>query len=183
MEGKPDSSELSRLLWSMVLAAVVVSGGLFLISGSSSASVGSGVGSAQAVYVQLQLPDAGAAVYRMQEGSRMGDLFRAARRKAPVGIDAGASILSGQSVSLEEDGGVSITWMAGERMVTLGSPIPLNDCGMQDLIAIPGIGEATARKLMKGRLDRGRFDSFSEMASLQGIGKQTVAALQQYGRL
>jgi len=183
MGNSRESRELSRLLWSLLLAGVVASGALFIASRSVTSPSRLSTGPEGALYVQMQAPGLGVAVYRMPSGARMRDLFHAARVPLPRGAEGMELLEPGQAVALEANGGVSLSWMPGDQMVALGVSIPLNECGLQDLVAIPGIGEATAVKIMKGRVERGRYESFNELANLSGVGEKTLTALRQYGRL
>ena len=181
MSRQRETRDLSRLLWSLVLAAVVAAGGIYAASWMVLSPAQAGVDAV--VYVQLEAPGAGTAIYRMPAGSRMRDLLRAARMPARRGDDGMAMLETGRSVALEDDGSLSTGWMAGDQMVALGVPIPLNECGLQDLVAIPGVGQATATRILKARLERGRWDSYTDLADASGIGAKTLAALRQYGRL
>jgi competence protein ComEA len=183
MRDNPETRELSRLLWSLLLAGVVASAGVFVASRSSTAPSRLQTGAEGALYVQMQAPGVGVAVYRMPSGARLRDLFHAARIPLPRDMDGMESLVPGRAVAVEAEGGVSLSWMSGDQMVALGVSIPLNECGLQDLVAIPGIGESTAMKILKVRVERGRYDSFNELANLSGVGEKTLTALRQYGRL
>jgi len=183
MDRTRGTGDVSRLLWGLGVAALVASAGVILATQAGNASTRDAPGHEGVLYVQLEAPGLATAIYRMPRDSRMRDLFHAARVPLPRSRDGMETLLPGQSLKVEDDGGLSSAWMAGDQMVALGVAIPINECGLQDLVAIPGVGEATALKVLKARMERGRYDSFSELADLTGIGEKTLTALREYGRL
>lgn len=174
---------VGRLLWSLALAAVLATGGLWAAQRLLPADSGARAGEAHAIYVQLEAPGAETAVYRMASGARVKDLFAAARVPVPRGADGLRELESGRAWRVEASGGYSEAWMSGDRLVALGVPMDLNECGLQDLVAVPGIGQATAMKILQARVARGRFDSLQEVGDLAGLGQKTLEALQQHTRL
>lgn len=183
MERTRGTGDVSRLLWGLGMAAVMASAGVILATQTGTASTRDAPGPGGVLYVQFEAPGMATAIYKMPRDSRMRDLFHAARVPLPRSRDGMEALLPGQALKVEGDGGLSSAWMAGDQMVALGVPIPINECGLQDLVAIPGVGEATALKILKARMEHGRYDSFSEMADLTGIGEKTLMALREYGRL
>ena len=50
------------------------------------------------------------------------------------------------------------------------SKININTAGIQELDAIPGVGEATANKILSYREENGNFKSIEEIKNVNGIG-------------
>ena len=173
---------VTRLLWSLAVAAALASGGMFLASRSGLLMGLADAAADQSVYVELVAPGLDTTVYRMAPGSRVRDLFLAARVPLPRSLDGGRSIDSGRAFHVEK-GGVSETWMSGDRLVALGVPIALNECSVEDLVAVPGIGTATAIKIVQARVSRGGFGSYGEVAEVSGIGQKTLQTLEKHTRL
>ena len=57
-------------------------------------------------------------------------------------------------------------------------PLDLNAASFDDLLALPGIGPATARAILAYRESIGRFYYPEELMDVRGIGEKTFAALQ-----
>ena len=136
-----------------------------------------------ALYVELDRGAEGSAVYRLPPGSTARDLFRAAGIAAPSRWDPSRPLENGRLYRLEGDGGHSESWMSGERLLALGIPIPLNECSREDLVAIPGIGDATAVRILERRASLGRFQSYREVAEVPGVGPKTMELLTRHTRL
>ena len=61
---------------------------------------------------------------------------------------------------------------AGEAAV-----VELNTAGLEELTALPGIGEALTRRILDYRAERGPFGSPEELMEVQGIGEGKYEAL------
>jgi len=111
------------------------------------------------------------------------DLFRAAGLSVPPRLDPARVLENGRRYRLEGAEAYSESWMSGERLVALGIPIPLNECGLEDLVAIPGIGQETAARILERRVSLGRFDSYRTVAEVPGVGPKTLELLTRHTRL
>ncbi len=60
--------------------------------------------------------------------------------------------------------------------------INVNEATAAELEKIPGIGPATAAKIVRDREKRGRFQSLGELARVKGIGDKTVERLASFLR-
>lgn len=67
--------------------------------------------------------------------------------------------------------------MGGGARLLLGLPIDLNEASVEDLVALPGIGTGTARKIWENRQDVGPFLSVGDLARVQGVGPVRRRAL------
>jgi len=58
--------------------------------------------------------------------------------------------------------------------------ININKAGKTELIALPGIGEKTAEKIIKLRSERGGFKKAVELIDVDGIGKVKFSKIKEY---
>lgn len=58
------------------------------------------------------------------------------------------------------------------------SPLDLNAAAEEELTALPGIGEALARRIVEYREANGPFESVEELTEVSGIGPAKLAALE-----
>ncbi len=63
---------------------------------------------------------------------------------------------------------------------TVQFPINLNTATAEELIAVPGIGEVTAGRILKYRAQIGRFESVDELLEVKGIGEKKLASMREY---
>lgn len=61
--------------------------------------------------------------------------------------------------------------------------ISLNTASMADLDRLPGVGPATASKILEYRKAHGGFTSIDEVLAVKGIGPKKLAAMREYLRL
>ena len=63
-----------------------------------------------------------------------------------------------------------------DRFLQLSST-NINTADRDELIALPGIGEVLADRILQYRLEHGSFASWKELCQIQGIGEHTVETL------
>ncbi len=61
--------------------------------------------------------------------------------------------------------------------------IDLNTATLDDLTKLPGVGPATAQKILDYRQEHGRFASVEELLGVKGIGPKKLDALRDYVRV
>ena len=93
----------------------------------------------------------------------LGSLVLAARRVDPA---------LAPELSPPADAGAGVAEAPGPSF-----PIDLNRASAAELEALPGIGPAKARAIVKLRTARGRFGSVEELVDVRGIGPKTLARL------
>lgn len=62
-------------------------------------------------------------------------------------------------------------------------PISLNSADSAELQRIPGIGPATAQKILDYRQEHGRFTSVDELMAVRGIGEKKLSSMRRYLKL
>ncbi|TAL15928.1 hypothetical protein EPN96_11055 [bacterium] len=85
--------------------------------------------------------------------------------------------LSGGEFSVSEEAGPEISSIGGWRGLLLGNPLDLNGAASEDLMALPGVGEKTAAKILLTREKLGGFSEVGDIRKTPSIGKV------RYGRL
>lgn len=84
------------------------------------------------------------------------------------------------STSDSERSGVS----APEKLTRPGQgTVNINTAGLQELQRLPGVGPATAQKIIDYRAENGRFDSVDELEEVSGIGPTKLEKMRPFVRL
>ncbi|MGM0427856.1 MAG: ComEA family DNA-binding protein [Thermodesulfobacteriota bacterium] len=80
---------------------------------------------------------------------------------------------AGCQVVLESENGrisLEVGKMTAYQRVTLGIPLSLNQEAAEGFTAVPGIGPATARAIVRERTRQGGFEKMDDVLSVRGIG-------------
>ena len=67
-----------------------------------------------------------------------------------------------------------------DEEISNGFPILINTATKEDLQKIPNIGPVMAQKIIDFRNQRGTIVKISDLLSVEGIGKKTLAILEEY---
>lgn len=138
------------------------------------------------VYVCGEIQCSG--VYTLPTGSRVCDLFAAAgglTENAAVEYWNQASLLTdGQMLyvpSIEEamERGLENSSAAADTNDTSGK-INLNTATLEQLMQIPGIGEAKAKAILNYRETNGGFSSIEEVMNIEGIKEGVFSKMKEY---
>lgn len=175
-------------------ASVRIDGGASLpIANSATASgVTAAVGSARVEEVVVEIVGAVTrpGVYRLPSGSRVGDLVAAAggygprvdTTRAAGAMNLAAALRDGDQVRVpsRDDSAVSSASPAGAAIASggQGSPLDLNDATQAELETLPGIGPATALKIIAAR-EEAPFAAVEELRSRGVLGEKTYEKVRE----
>lgn len=121
-------------------------------------------------------------VYRLARGARGLDAVRAAggatRRADLAGLNLAAALVDGEQVAVPRRGDAVVGTRAGAATAP-GPPavIHLNGADAAALESLPGIGPATAARILAWRAENGGFEGVDDLLEVPGIGEARVEAL------
>jgi len=128
-------------------------------------------------------------VYRLQSGARVQAAVRlaggATRRADLGGLNLAAKVEDGRQVLVPERVGAGAGATTAAATTAAGppgapaQPINLNTATLQQLDTLPGVGPATAQKILDFRKERGGFGSVEDLGEVPGIGPVRMAALRE----
>jgi competence protein ComEA len=186
----------SRTTWLLALAVTVLVAGSLGVVAYSELRSGGGVsvvappgGSAAAdaspsvamVVVQVAGAVARPGVYSLPAGSRVGDAIKAAGgyspdvdpRAAETALNHAAKLQDAQSIVVPRRGDAA-TGSGGAAASKASGPLNLNTATAAELDALPGIGPATAAKIIASR-EQLRFTSVNDLVSRKLLSAATLA--------
>jgi competence protein ComEA len=121
-------------------------------------------------------------LYRLAGGSRIADaIARAggATRKAELAqVNLAAPLADGEQVVVPARGAVAAAAAPTAGSATTPSaPIQLSTATLEQLDSLPGVGPATAQKILDYRTKHGAFSSVDELDAVPGIGPKRLEQL------
>jgi competence protein ComEA len=121
-------------------------------------------------------------LYRLSQGARIADaIARAggATRKAELAqVNLAAPLADGEQVVVPARGTVVAPAAAGSTGVgATTAPVQLSTATLEQLDSLPGVGPATAQKILDYRTKHGAFSSVDELDAVPGIGPKRLEQL------
>ena len=131
-------------------------------------------------------------IVRVRPDARVADAVRAAgglTRKADLGsVNEAAKVVDGAQIVVRARGataglaspsGTAFSGPAakGSPTTTVTAPVSLSTATLEELDALPGVGPATAQKIVDYRTEHGRFQTVDDLLDVSGIGPAKLEAL------
>lgn len=145
------------------------------------------------IYVQVIGAVRRPGVYEVAEGSRV---FQAVERAGGFTAEAdaeavplAAQVVDGCRIHVPRKGEPSVAVSGGPLVpapVAPGSkkaPVSINSSGLEELDSLPGIGPATAQKIIDHREAKGPFTSVDQLGDVPGIGPAKLEKIRPLVRL
>jgi competence protein ComEA len=122
-------------------------------------------------------------VYFLPEKSRVADLMRAAALSDWKCVDSrilAQELQNGMKVTANPEHHVSVGDMDAGKRLLFDIPIDINRATFQEMVLVPGIGEAWARRIIALRQSSGGFKRIEEIMRIKGIKEKKLAAFRKY---
>jgi competence protein ComEA len=195
----PEIPTRQLVLYGLAALAVLVLGGWYLSRGGAGeataappikvADGGGGGGGAVVVHVAGAVRNAG--VYRLRAGARVNDALARAGGATPradlsqvnlaAKVEDGRQVLVPRRVATPAAAPAAPTGTAAPGQPTVA--VNLNTATLEQLDTLPGVGPATAQKILDYREQHGGFGSVDELGEVPGIGDVRLAALRDLVRV
>lgn len=148
--------------------------------GGASAPAGAPVSARLVVYVVGAVRRPG--LYRVAQGSRVADAVARAggvtRKADPAALNLAAPVADGEQVLVPARLPRAVAAAQGAPVPGLpAGPVQLSSATAEQLDSLPGIGPATAQKILDYRAEHGAFRSVDELDEVPGIGPTRVEQL------
>lgn len=197
----PEIPTRQLVLYGLAALAVLVLGGWYVLRGGAGeataaappikvADGGGGGGGAVVVHVAGAVRNAG--VYRLRAGARVNDALARAGGATPRAdlsqVNLAAKVEDGRQVLVPR----RVATAPAAPSTAIGTtapgqpaavPVNLNAATLEQLDTLPGVGPATAQKILDYREQHGGFGSVDELGEVPGIGDVRLAALRDLVRV
>lgn len=149
-----------------------------------------GVAANSKIYVDISGFVTNPGVYRVTTGTRLFEVIEKAG-----GLKSGADIKSlnraeevydGQKIIIYSEEEASQAFVgsdnqtSGTKGVDQSGKVNINTANSGELESVPGIGPATAEKIIQHREKNGRFKTVDELTNVSGIGNKTLENMREY---
>jgi len=151
-------------------------------------SPGLGAGATGAPHARVVIDVVGAVrrpgLYRLEQGSRIADAVARAGGATPramlAQVNLAAPLADGEQVVIPKRG-VPTAGVSGAAGSSAGAgataPVQLSTATLEQLDSLPGVGPATAQKILDYRAKHGAFSSVEELDAVPGIGPKRLDQL------
>jgi competence protein ComEA len=150
-------------------------------------SPGLGAGATEAPHARVVVDVVGAVrrpgLYRLEQGSRIADAVARAGGATPKAelaqVNLAAPLADGEQVVIPKRGlPVAVAPAAGSSGGAAATgPVQLSTATLEQLDTLPGVGPATAQKILDYRAKHGAFRSVDELDAVPGIGPKRLDQL------
>lgn len=167
--------------------AIAAAGGFAEDASADVLNLAAGLEDGQKIYVPKKGEAEAARSISDQNDDAVGDEDASAGGSGAAGGSAGAVGGSGRSARSHAPSARSRkTSKSGSRSNKKSLPahsVSLNRANVQELSSLPGIGEATAKRIIADRRAHGRFKKVEDLCRVKGIGKKKLASIKRYLRV
>lgn len=167
--------------------AIAAAGGFAEDASADVLNLAAALEDGQKIYVPKKGEAEAARSISDQNDDAVGDEDASAGGSGAAGGSAGAVGGSGRSARSHVPSARSRkTSKSGSRSNKKSLPahsISLNRANVQELSSLPGIGEATAKRIIADRRTHGRFKKVEDLCRVKGIGKKKLASIKRYLRV
>jgi len=122
-------------------------------------------------------------LYRLRQGSRIADAITRAggdTAKADLAqVNLAAPLADGEQVVVPRRGAPGAVAGTGSSTGTQAGPVQLSTATLEELDTLPGVGPATAQKILDYREKHGAFSSVDELDAVPGIGPKRLEQLRE----
>jgi competence protein ComEA len=152
-------------------------------------SPGLGASAAGAPHARVVVDVVGAVrqpgLYRLEQGSRIADAIARAGGATPKAelaqVNLAAPLADGEQVVVPKRGTPGAVRPGASGLPsgagTPAAPIQLSTATLEQLDSLPGVGPATAQKILDYRTKHGAFSSVDELDAVPGIGPKRLEQL------
>lgn len=167
--------------------AIAAAGGFAEDASADVLNLAAALEDGQKIYVPKKGEAEAARSISDQNDDAVGDEDASAGGSGAAGGSAGAVGGSGRSARSHAPSARSHkTSKSGSRSNKKSLPahsVSLNRANAEELSSLPGIGEATAKRIIADRRAHGRFKKVEDLCRVKGIGKKKLASIKRYLRV